>query len=360
MLPMLLLASLVLVPQGADALAGSASLSAGSGSGLPGASGVAVSISLNSQTGPGVVGVNFDVGYDTSRLTVDGVSIGSAASAAGKSLSWSEPTSGTLRIIVFGLNQNAIADGAIAVISFSVRSTASPGTFALPLSNAVAVDPDGGSVALTLNPGSFTVLAPPPTDTPVPSPTNTPIPTDTPIPSDTPVPSATPTATIGPPPTVTRTPTTGPSPTASNTFAPLPSPTASITPDGSPTATPSATKAAHETPTGSPPPTESADHPLGGGSPKVPNLPLEAAVASTATALAQFEESIAATATALAVDASGSSKAAGGDAPIPETDGGARLPLPSWALFAALGASTLGLAGLFTRRLLRKRGSPRS
>ena len=51
-------------------------------SGYPGDTGIGVPVSLSSQGGAEVSIVNFDLNYDTDRLTVAGVAIGSAASAA--------------------------------------------------------------------------------------------------------------------------------------------------------------------------------------------------------------------------------------------------------------------------------------
>ena len=75
-------------PFGTAAQAPIASLSVGSASGLPRTSGVAVPVSLASQGGAAVTGLSFDLTFDATRLSVAGVSLGSAAASAEKSLSW--------------------------------------------------------------------------------------------------------------------------------------------------------------------------------------------------------------------------------------------------------------------------------
>ena len=111
-----------------QAQSGGASLSIGDGSGQPGDAGISVSVRLNSDAGTEVSGLNFDVTFDSSRLTVQNVSIGGAASSAGKSLSWSVPSAGRVRVIIFGLNQTAISNGTIAAVVFSVNASAASGS----------------------------------------------------------------------------------------------------------------------------------------------------------------------------------------------------------------------------------------
>lgn len=255
----LLVAALGLAPARAAAQGGSATLSAGSGSGQPGQS-VTIPISLTSQGGAQVAGVNFDLNFDEKRLSVSSVTAGSAATAAGKSVSSSEPSPGKLRVIVFGVNQNVIGSGTIVNITFSILGSAAPGTVNLTFSNTAATDPSGNSVPVNTQAGSVTVNAPPATATPPPTatspPTATAPPTNTPAPTDTPRP----TSTSAPGATATHTPTpgsgTGPQPTATHTPAPS-GPTAtpgdrteaSPTPGGLPASTAAPTGQAFPTPT---------------------------------------------------------------------------------------------------------------
>ena len=307
----LLLAIFLLTSVG-GAAAGSptAVISAGSGSGNPGDANISVPVSLNSQDGAQVAGLNFDLSFDDSRLNVSNVTSGSAASGAGKIMSWSQPSSSTLRVIIFGLNQDAIPNGTVANVIFNVLVSAVSGASPLTLSNAAATDPGGSGIQVTLNNGTFTVLSPPATYTPTSAPTDTPMATytstPTSAPTDTPIATSTYTSTIAPTvsPTPTVTPTIGSSPTGGPYATPTPtrtdtpsaSATSASTPAGSITPTPNLTASPEGTasPTGGPPasPTPTLEE----GSLK----DLELAAMGTGTAVAELDAAVAATATALA------------------------------------------------------------
>ena len=140
-------------------VSGTAHLSVGSGSGYPGDSGISIAVNLSSNpSGDVVAGLNLDLNYDSAALSLTDVTIGQAASSAGKSLSYSEPAAGMARIIIFGLNQDTIADGVIADVSFDILASASSGDKALTLTNYSAIDPNVLSVSLTAVGGAITVL----------------------------------------------------------------------------------------------------------------------------------------------------------------------------------------------------------
>jgi uncharacterized protein (TIGR03437 family) len=61
------------------------------------------------------------------------------------------------RILIVGLNQNAIADGVLATVSVEVAAGASPGVYPLGLTNATASDPLGGPVPLSTGGGGVVV-----------------------------------------------------------------------------------------------------------------------------------------------------------------------------------------------------------
>ncbi|MEW6569452.1 MAG: cohesin domain-containing protein [Chloroflexota bacterium] len=324
-------------------------ISAGSGSGLPGATGIPITVSLTSQGGAQVSGVSFYLEFDNTRLSVAGVAIGSAASAAGKVLSWSQPISSQIRVIVFDIEPNpeAIADGPVAVVTFDVLASAAAGVSDLTLSNAAASDPNGVGIPTSLSPGTFTVLAP--TATPTRTATSTQVLTATPTHTATRTSSPTsggPTATSGPTSTPaptrtrtatpTRTATGGPTatsgPTRTNTLV------ATITRTLAPGTTPSSTASATLLSGGSPAATPS---PFSTTIPAGQFLPeLETAAAATGTALALFEQAVIATTTALA-----------GSAPEPSaTSRPPLLPnlstLPFGGMLLLLGLVALGFVGL--------------
>ena len=263
-------------------------LTAGSDSGNPGEFDINIPITSSSQGGAEVSIVNFDLNFDSSRLSVASITIGSAATNAGKAFIPSQPSPGVVRVFIWDpeLNPEIIANGTLANISFNVLGGASPGPSGLNLSDVTVGDLAAQGVPHSVNNGTFTVN--PPTSTPAPTSTNTPVPTSTS--TNTPGPSATP----------SNTPTTGPSPTPSNTSPPTathtpgPSPTASSTPSGTLTSSPTATVTPTRQATATRTPTNQ-----GAGE----GLELEGAAAATGTALAAFEAAIAGTSTALAEEA---------------------------------------------------------
>jgi hypothetical protein len=303
-----LLSLILLLTLMGDSAAGSptAVISAGSGSGKPGDTNISAPINLQSQDGAQVAGMNFDLSFDDKRMDVSNVTIGSSASSAGKIISWSRPSSDTLRVIIFGLNQDPIPSGTVANVIFNVLESSAPGTSPLTLSHAAATDPSGGGIGIKLNHGSFTVLTPPATTTPTIAPTDPPVATSTPTsaPTDPPIPTH----------TSTIAPTVSPTPTVTTSLGPSPAGGPSTTPEPTKTGIPSASATSEITPTGSVTPTQNltisseasasptdvlsasptlvhegenlTDHEWAAGATGTAEAELEAAVEATATALA--------------------------------------------------------------------------
>jgi hypothetical protein len=335
---------LLMLPYGTAAQTPMASLSAGSGSGLPGATSVAVPVSLASLDGAQVAALNFDLSFDASRLAVGSVSIGSAASSAGKSLSSSQPAANRIRVIIFGINPTVIPDGTLAVVSFNVLAGAAPGTSSLTLSSSAASDPGGSPVPVSASDGSFQVLAPPATNTPTATATQPAVPTNTSTATQT----STATSTSAGP-----SPTSG-GPTATNTTAPTR--TRTPTPTRTPVGVSTITSTPGNTPTGA-----LTNTPAAGGSTNTPGPSLEAdgtrtmeaATAVKGTESAKFEAAVAGTATALAkleaaVQATATALAAGDPGPVTPEDGDTAPSslTPGWTGILLLGAVGLGLIGL--------------
>jgi len=290
------------IPYGSSAQTPNADLDVGDGSGLPGDTGISVAVSLASHDGALVSGANFDLGYDSSRLSVSGVNTGEAAAAANKDATSLVLSDNPLHVIVAGLNANVIGDGVIAYVIFDVLPGAASGTFDLTLSNVALTDPGGVGVASNPSNGSFEVLAPAATDTPTETPTDTLTPTRTLPPTSTG--SAAPTNTRA----ASRTPTLTVSAGPTNTRIPSRTPTITRTPTR--TVSPTRTKYVSPTPTGTiTPATPTPDITASGTvvaiatltpTPEGGNFIDLRGVAGTQTAEAGIELAVAATATALA------------------------------------------------------------
>lgn len=100
--------------------------------------------------------IQFDISYQSQAL-VFSVSPGSSLAGAGKSVWVSSPQSGLERILIVGLNQNALMDGVLATLAVEMIHGASPGVYPLALTNAIASDPRGGAVPLSTGGGGVVV-----------------------------------------------------------------------------------------------------------------------------------------------------------------------------------------------------------
>lgn len=134
-----------------------ASIAVSEASGSVGAEDVHVSVDFATVAEEDAVALQFDVCYDAAQLTFNEVTAGQVIIDAGKEATSSTPLAGTVRVIVYGLNQNSIADGSIVAISFDINALASAGEEVLTVSNAVASDPDAHSISLSTNNGLITI-----------------------------------------------------------------------------------------------------------------------------------------------------------------------------------------------------------
>ncbi len=134
-----------------------ATFTVGSNSGLPGDNGIPIPIDLSSEAGEEVVAFNFDLNFDTSRLSFTNVALGQAADNADKDLDYSNPSPGTIRVIVYAINQNVIADGTVLNFIFDILTTAPSGSAALTISDEAVADPQADPVPAATVPGEIEV-----------------------------------------------------------------------------------------------------------------------------------------------------------------------------------------------------------
>ncbi|MGA1824594.1 MAG: cohesin domain-containing protein [bacterium] len=134
-----------------------ASIGVSDASGSAGAQDVLVSVDLTTVPEEDVVALQFDICYDAAQLAFNEVTAGQVIIDAGKEATSATPSAGTTRVIVYGLNQNSIADGTLVAIGFNINASASAGEEPLTVSNAVASDPDAHFIALSTVNGSITI-----------------------------------------------------------------------------------------------------------------------------------------------------------------------------------------------------------
>lgn len=133
-----------------------ATLSVGSGKAEPGRT-ITIPIHLANSHKTSISSMNFNLLYDSIKISFDKAVAGQILTDAGKNLSASTPTPGQLNVIIFGLNQSSIADGTLAQVIFHINTTAKTGNVVLKLKDAVASDPQAKSVPLKLKGGKITV-----------------------------------------------------------------------------------------------------------------------------------------------------------------------------------------------------------
>ena len=107
--------------------------------------------------GSQVTALQFDLQYPA-NLTLTAAA-GTAATAAGKTLTTSAIAAGTMRFVVAGINQTAIGDGALVTLTIAAPSGAASATSPLHALNPAATNAAGTAVSLTGVDGSVAVQA---------------------------------------------------------------------------------------------------------------------------------------------------------------------------------------------------------
>ena len=116
--------------------------------------GQTATVSVVLASGGGAAGVQFDLSYDRTALTVS-VALGSAAGAAQKNISLNDLGNAQRAIVVGG--RTPIADGVVATVTITVAANAPLGSRALTLTNVVATDANANSIPLTIVNGANNV-----------------------------------------------------------------------------------------------------------------------------------------------------------------------------------------------------------
>jgi uncharacterized repeat protein (TIGR01451 family) len=133
-----------------------AQLSAGSGSAAPGSS---VDVPVSFTPSPDISAGNFQFDLEIpAGLTFISAQAGPALLATGHSLN-SNLLGGSVRIMSFGMDQNVLGAGVVALIRLQVNAGAVPGTLPLNLTNASVYAAVGSvSIPTTVTSGQFTIL----------------------------------------------------------------------------------------------------------------------------------------------------------------------------------------------------------
>jgi len=121
-----------------------------------GLKGASVDVPVMFVAGKGnIAALQFDVLLPTGVTFVSAV-IGPAGTTAGKSVA-TNPVTGGVRVIVFGLNQTLISNGELAVLTLQIGTSVASGHISLGITNVVGSDPNGVDVSVTASTGTVKV-----------------------------------------------------------------------------------------------------------------------------------------------------------------------------------------------------------
>lgn len=104
-----------------------------------------------------VSAIQFDVLYNPNACEIMTVIAGESSTIAQKQVQYNVISSGQVRVIIAGLNQNSIPGGSIAQITFKVCPSAPAGNYNLSLSRAILSSPTGSSIPVTVVNGTLIV-----------------------------------------------------------------------------------------------------------------------------------------------------------------------------------------------------------
>ncbi|HXE64435.1 MAG TPA: cohesin domain-containing protein [Bryobacteraceae bacterium] len=138
----------MVTPGGGAAL----TLAVGDGNGFAGDV-VEIPIQLTSVGTPTAASFQLDLAFDQAELTYKSSRVGEQLSAAGKTIDTSTQPNGNIRIIGVGLNQNVIANGPVAYVSFTLASPFSPST--VTPSGCTASDAEGSVLVAVCTAGTI-------------------------------------------------------------------------------------------------------------------------------------------------------------------------------------------------------------
>ena len=113
--------------------------------------------SLDSRT-QSISALQFDLEYDASLFQI-GVAVAESIRTSEKNLFVADLAPNRKRILVYGLNQNVINDGALFKVFININPEASAGVYTISFAQAVASDLIGRAVPLEMQPMKVTVQA---------------------------------------------------------------------------------------------------------------------------------------------------------------------------------------------------------
>ena len=135
---------------------GQVALSLSSGTATPG-NPVVLNLSLNAPSGNQPAGLQWTLAYSTTDFSAISVAAGSAATAAGKTLSCNN-VSGSTTCLIWGLNSNTISSGVVATVTLTVSASTLQTSSIVQVLNSVASSASGVAISSTASGATVTIV----------------------------------------------------------------------------------------------------------------------------------------------------------------------------------------------------------
>ena len=119
-----------------------------------------VPLTLANVAGIDIASLGMDIAFDSVNLLNPTATVGAAGTAAGKTVSTSNPATGIYRIGLLGFNTTPIGNGTVATVSFTCSATGPFGAYTLT-NTPSASDAAGETIIVTGKNGTITIAAKP-------------------------------------------------------------------------------------------------------------------------------------------------------------------------------------------------------
>jgi nitrogen fixation protein FixH len=93
--------------------------------------------------------INFDLIYQSADLELDLISVGSSATAADKQIATHAYAEGVEKVVLYGLNDTAIATGVLMQVTFTIKNDATDGEKTVSIANSTGASPEANSVTVS-------------------------------------------------------------------------------------------------------------------------------------------------------------------------------------------------------------------
>jgi hypothetical protein len=115
------------------------------------------SIDVTFKSNQAVAALQFDI-ESPPQITAITATSGTSTTISGKTLYTATVLTGVIRVLIAGLNINAISDGPITILFLHTKTGVAAGIYPLAIRNTFGASPDGSSVSVTGSDGSLVLV----------------------------------------------------------------------------------------------------------------------------------------------------------------------------------------------------------